>query len=200
MRIEMGRLEVFAADEMPITQKNILYGEYNVTGQAYVEISPSAACVAFGDVHPTYVCFIAVNDDQLAMVPEVDFAGEAGKADFKEWIDLTAGVCQRTEEFVFGFQASDIVVDESYLDAFFGFLYKCISDGSAYAVVFNDVEFHVDCALCLMYVVYKAVYERLSVGEHVCTFAVEGDGLVGVVYKRHDTSICWCSFFFGDGS
>lgn len=145
---EFGTGQLFAGQEVPVVEEGALEVvdafafEFQV-GVAEVAEFAVARQIFVADVHSADEAYPAVDDDDFAVVAEVE-AKQEGGGHRVEAADVDAGLFHVGEELLVDAAAAEAVEDDADADAGAAFALENGEDVLADLVVFQDVVFEVD--------------------------------------------------------
>ncbi|MPM50423.1 hypothetical protein SDC9_97162 [bioreactor metagenome] len=157
-----SRRDQCLAHHKPINKKNRLQSLHPFTFDTRMSIAPNspfkALDIPVGNVHATHITDLAVNDNNLSMIPVIQSRGNFGQCCFEKRFYFDAGLTQFLKECLFRFARTKTIVNNPYFNAFERFFNQCIPDFCAYFIISKYIIFHVDMLFGLFNVA-KQVFE-----------------------------------------
>ena len=170
-RKELRRRQQGTVHGIPVGQKGRLQTVYGLAGDPHVGISPlsppQSVQVALGNVHASDETDLSVDDHYLAMVTVIDFAGETGKTDFQKALDLDSLTQHVVVKHRTDFPASDVVVEQAYLNTLSDFINQQVPKQPSHRIVFENIKLKMNMMAGLSYRPDQFRQHRMTVGKHI---------------------------------
>lgn len=162
----------------PILEKDQLDGLHGGATEAEVGVAPGAEALAFAevfvaDIQSAHEGLAAVDDDDLAVVAEVQLQARPPVAVGAEGAGLDAGVLHLAQVGFGEFVGTELVEEEVDAHAFAGLLDEGVLESGADPVAFDDEEIDEDVAVGLLDGAEEGVEGGLAVDEDLDLVAVD---------------------------